>query len=41
VRRLAAAAAAVRDDRHPHRTTGVRVGDGVLDVFLTEVLDAS
>ncbi|MBB4909778.1 beta-N-acetylhexosaminidase family protein [Actinophytocola algeriensis] len=40
VRRLAASAAAVRDDRHPHRTTGVLVGDGVLDVFLMAVLDA-
>ncbi|MFC4855250.1 beta-N-acetylglucosaminidase domain-containing protein [Actinophytocola glycyrrhizae] len=41
VRRLMAAAAAVRDDRRPHRKTGVLVGDGVLDAFLTEVLDAS
>ena len=41
VRRLAAAARSVRDDRHPHRTTGVLVGDGVLDAFVEEVLDAS
>jgi hypothetical protein len=31
----------VRDDRRPHHTSGVLVGDGVLDAFLTEVLDAS
>lgn len=41
VRRLMTAAAAVRDDRSPHRKESVHVGDGVLDAFLTEVLDAS
>jgi hyaluronoglucosaminidase len=41
VRRLMAEAAAVRDDRSPHRQEGVHVGDGVLDVFLAEVLDGS
>lgn len=35
---LVAAARAVRDDRHPHRTVGVLVGDGVLDTFVAEVL---
>jgi hyaluronoglucosaminidase len=41
VRELAAAARTVRDDRHPHRTVGVLVGDGVVDTFLAEMLDAS
>jgi hyaluronoglucosaminidase len=41
VRALMSAARAVRDDRSPHRTVGVLVGDGVLDEFLTEMLDAS
>ncbi|GAB1516513.1 protein O-GlcNAcase [Actinophytocola sp. KF-1] len=41
VRRLAAAAANVRDDRRPHHKKGVLVGDGVLDVFVTAVLDGS
>lgn len=41
VRRLMAAAGAVRDDRSPHRKEGVHVGDGVLDTFLSEVLDGS
>ncbi len=41
VRALAAAAAAVRDDRHPHRTVGVLVGDGVLDEFVAAALDVS
>ncbi len=40
VRDLLIAARTVRDDRHPHRTVGVLVGDGVLDTFLTEMLDA-
>ncbi len=38
---LVAAARAVRDDRLPHRTVGVLVGDGVLDTFVAAVLDAS
>jgi hyaluronoglucosaminidase len=41
VRELVALARAVRDDRLPHRTVGVLVGDGVLDTFVAEVLDAS
>lgn len=35
--RATALAAAVRDDRHPHRTAGVRLGDGVLDHFVADL----
>ena len=41
VRHLVAAAANVRDDRRPHHKAGVHVGDGVLDAFVTAVLDGS